>query len=318
MQVGMTLLSDDIQKELKIVEKSVVGVNTRIRYEIQNFSYLTKNGKVIYDPNSPVRYKLDSKNGDTGIVTATDYKTLSGGGLIIDLNNSTSMYTILTSSHLVFPEDTTDIYFLDENGIETDVLFARYIVKDIRISVLAPNNWRAEAELIANDPVSDLAVIAVNTERLLGAPFPNPMGYEKQLGWGDWVFLFGYPKGIKQLTGGWVSEAPYRGTLGVDAVVRYGYSGGPVFAIDDAKLIFVGLIKSVPRSTLEYVAPDASLPLGYHLTSEDLGKLVVKREIMVEYGTAYFVSPQAIKEFMKLARAPMENRGVELAPKYYR
>ncbi|MFQ5753243.1 MAG: serine protease, partial [bacterium] len=209
--------------------------------------------------------------------------------------------------------------YLDEDGIPTDVLFARYIVKDVVTTVRMGGNWRVEAKIIATDPINDLALITLQTQNSLWREFPNQIGYDLDLSWGDWVFLFGFPKGIKQMTGGWVSKAPYRNTLAVDAVVRFGYSGGPVFTIsrDKVKLTFIGLIKSVPRSTMDYIAPDGSLPMGYRLTFEDMDKLFVKKEVMVDYGTAYFVAPKAIKDFLNRNVTVIESAGIYLHSKYY-
>ncbi len=316
---GLSLLSEDVKNEIRVVSKSVVGIHASINYEVFQYNYLQRNGNLVRDPNSPVGYKLDSGNGDSGVIVTTDHKTLSGGGLIINFNNAASKYTILTSNHLVSPEDTTDIYYLDDHGQPTDVLFARYVVDRVSITVRGESSWRSRADLIANDPVNDIAVIVTETETVLGQAFANKVGYDRDLDWGDWVFLFGYPKGIKQLTGGWISQAPYRNTLAVDAVVRFGYSGGPVFALssDRAELQFVGLIKSVPSNTFEYIAPDGTLPVGYRLSYKEVERLFVKRKMMVEYGTAYFVRPQIIKKFFRLAEIVFEDNGIKLDSKYF-
>ncbi|HEX9653528.1 MAG TPA: serine protease, partial [bacterium] len=313
-----TFFSDEIKKEIKGVTKTVVSINSNIKYEIQKFHYERVNGRFVPDPRSHLRYKL-ANNGVNGTTVETEDKTLSGGGLILNFEPVASRYIILTSNHLVAPQDTTDIYYLDEYGQNTDVLFARYIVKNVDILVRGDSNWRAEAKLIISEEIEDLAIIESQTNNLLGVEFHNRVGFDLDLGWGDWVFLFGFPKGVKQISGGWVSESPYPSTLTVDAVVRFGFSGGPVFALagDPAKLDFVGVIKSVPRSTLDFIAPAVAWPMGYGLAPEDISDLVVKKEIMVEYGTAYFVSPKTLQRFFNTNRNAIERAGVRLPPKYY-
>jgi hypothetical protein len=314
----LSLFSDDIKTEIRNVSTTVVGITCDIKYEIQKFNYEQVNGSFVPDPKSPLKYKLAGKNGADGIVVETEEKTLSGGGLIIHVNPANSRYTILTSNHLVAPPDTTDIYYLDQDGRNTDVLFARYIVKRVDIWVRGESNWRSEGKLLISYDLDDLAIIETQTTNLLGKEFYNPLGYDLNLSWGDWVFLFGFPKGVKQLTGGWVSPSPYPNTLIVDAVVRFGFSGGPVFALtQDARLLFVGVIKSVPRATLDFIAPSTNLPMGYKLGFEDVTDLVVKREIVVEYGTAYFVSPRAVLRFFNAHRGMLETVGTQLHPKYY-
>jgi len=174
----------------------------------------------------------------------------------------------------------------------------------------------------------DYATLGVDTENTTGAlglyerlgfEFRNQIGYDLDLGWGDWVFLFGYPKGIKQMSGGWVSESPYPRTIAVDAVVRFGYSGGPVFAFskDKPELALVGIIKSVPRTNLDYIAPDETLPVGSTLGPGVLPKLAVKREILVDYGSAYCVDIKTIKSFISLSRDRLSQSRIMLHPRFY-
>jgi len=187
------------------------------------------------------------------------------------------------------------------------------------VSVRGSGNWRVIAGVLANDPAEDLALVVAETSRPLGTEYPNELGYDLNPGWGDWVFMFGYPREIKQMTGGWVSASPYRGTFTVDAVVRFGFSGGPVFAISEAgdKLVFVGVIKSVPSRTLDYIAPPDNLPAGYNLSTGDLPNLSVQSQVLVDYGTAYCVHPERIRTFVKNTREPLRSIGVHIASKYY-
>ncbi len=314
MQSGYSLLSEEVKKEIKQVEKSIVGVNASIRYEIQTFDYIFRNGKLIPDKSSPFRYKLKPN----GIVITRDEKTLSGGGIVLDRSYQNNIYTILTSSHLAAPKDTVDIFYTDVNGVLTDILFQRRIVKNIYLSGHGQNNMRFNAALISHDPVDDIALIFAKTEKAIATEFHNEPGYDLDLTWGDWTFLFGYPKEVKQMTGGWVSESPYRGTFAVDAVVRYGFSGGPVFALSKnrTQLVLVGMIKSVPSSNLDYIAPQEILPPGYNLNTEDLNQLVVKKLVMVEYGTTYCVGPKRIQAFLKANEAALSNNGIRLHKKY--
>lgn len=319
MQTGYSLLSEEIKKEILKVEESVVGVNARILLEIHTYEYVTRNGRPVSDPTSPLGYKLLSSNGSDGVIIADDEKMLSGGGLIIDRGFQAEDYAILTSSHLVAPKDTTDIYYVDKDGVQTDVLFQRHIVKNVVLSVRGSGNWHVTAQLVANDPIDDLAVILAETKRRLGAEYPNRLAYDRKMSWGDWVFIFGYPREIKQMTGGWVSKSPYRGTFAVDAVVRFGFSGGPVFAIskEQSQLVFVGVIKSVPSGKMDYIAPDVTLPVGYRLRRDDVDKLMVQRQIVVSYGSAYCVSPKRIERFLKRTRMTLERLGIVLAPRYF-
>jgi S1-C subfamily serine protease len=314
---GLHLVSQKLKQQLEDVSESVVGIQAIVKYDVEKFNYVTVNGKFVPDSESPLRYKV--KSGNSGAVIEKDEKALSGGGLIVDHDHESGRYGILTSSHLVAPRDTTEVYYYDESGLQTDVLFARYIITSVSILVRERNNLIAGAELICSDTALDLAVIEIQTQGRLGTSFRKRISYDSDLGWGDWVFLFGYPKGVKQLTGGWVSKGPYRTTLAVDAVVRYGYSGGPVFAVspDNQELGFAGIIKSVPRTTFDYIAPSTWLPAGYAIRSQDLNKLMVKSQSMVDYGTAYFVNPRSMLRFFQSKKDEIARTGLSLSPKYY-
>ncbi len=314
MQTGYSLLSEEVKKEIKRVEKSVIGVNATITYEIQTYDYEVRDGKLIPDRGSPFRYRLKPN----GIYKTKDEKTLSGGGIVLNHSYQSNIYAILTSSHLVAPKDTVDIFYTDSNGAATDVLFERRIVKSIYLSVHGRLNLRFKADLISHDPVDDIAIISVKTKRTLATEFQNGPGYDLDLTWGDWTFLFGYPKEVKQMTGGWISESPYRGTFALDAVVRYGFSGGPVFALskDRTQLVLVGLIKSVPNSTLDYLSPETILPNGYNLNADDLSKVIVRKLNLVDYGTAYCVGPKRIQAFLKASKAALSNNRIYLHKKY--
>ncbi len=319
IQPGITLLSDKIKDELRELAHAVVGINTKVTYKIYTYNYIKINGEFVPDPEGPLKYKLASNYGNLGIDVEEDNKTLLGSGLILDLNHERAAYTILTNNHLVAPQEITNVYYPDEEGLDTDILFARYVVQKVEIAVRGNNNWLSKAELIAKDAKNDLAIIKVETSDILGREYKNNVDYDLNLSWGDWVFLFGFPKGIKQLTGGWVSEAPYSNTLAVDAVVRFGYSGGPVFAVsqDNPELLFVGMIKSVPRSTLDYIAPDESWPIGFRFSPDENNNMTVRREFLVEYGTAYFVKSKTIQKFINTAKSKLDKAGIFINSKYY-
>lgn len=242
--LGQPFLTVELRAELGVLAQSVVSVRTEFEYEIQ------------------------SDDGEGGITITRDRQTVSGGGLIIHHDRQTSRYVILTSKHLISPKDTTNIFYLDENGAETNVLFARYIIRELAVSAVGGNNLPERSRMVVTDDRYDLALLDVETQNQLGLEFPNQVGYGENLSWGDWVFLFGFPRGIKQMTGGWVSPSPYPRRLAVAAVVRFGYSGGPIFSVsrESGHLVLAGLLESVPLTALEFVAPGRPLPKGYRLT----------------------------------------------------
>jgi len=318
-QSGLLSSPNQFKPQIQHVEKSVVGIINNRNYKIETFHYLYESGKLLPDEKSPVGFKLRADIGRNGITISKEEQGFSGGGLIVSRGLDDHRYVILTSSHLVAPSDTVNIFYRDHRGEPTDVVFQRRIITDSQILVRNSGNWTALAEVAAHDSKSDIAIIIAKTERHLGMPFTNPLDFDAKPDWGDWVFLFGYPGEIKQMTGGWVSQSPYPGTFSVDAVVRYGYSGGPVFSISssEGKLGLVGVIKGMPGSNIEYIAPSKTMPPGYSLNLEDLENLSVKSQTLVNFGTAYCVHPERIKRFFKLSEPTLLSFGIILPKKIY-
>ncbi|MCZ6776328.1 MAG: hypothetical protein O7D34_07725, partial [Ignavibacteria bacterium] len=105
---------------------------------------------------------------ESGTIVTTDDKKLSGGGLIINIDPQKSRYTVLTSKHLVAPKETTDVYFLDEKGSETDQLFAQYIIADLLISVCGLGTPTPQVRLIAINEPYDLCPFERKDKKTIG------------------------------------------------------------------------------------------------------------------------------------------------------
>ncbi|MBI1899903.1 MAG: trypsin-like peptidase domain-containing protein [Planctomycetia bacterium] len=92
----------------------------------------------------------------------------------------------------------------------------------------------SEAEVVGVDPPTDLAVVKVDAEGLI----PAPWGDSDKLEVGDWVLAVGNPFGLdRSVTAGIVSakrrrnvvhNMPYQDFLQTDAAVNPGNSGGPL------------------------------------------------------------------------------------------
>lgn len=227
-------------------------------------------------------------------VHLTQSEALTGAATILLRTDRRSV--MLTSAHLVVPRDTVDSYYFDEKGNVTNRLFRRAILRRSRLRVRDPEGWYHEATVVVADHRRDIAVIQSRVGPRLGREFPFAVGYHLDLTWGDWVYAVGYPKGIKQLTAGVVSPSPYRGTLTLDAVVRFGYSGGPVLAFDPLSehLALVGMIKSVPYTQVDVVVPGEKVAHGQSVRGKDLR---AERLQLIEYGSAYFVSAATLSDF---------------------
>jgi serine protease Do len=102
-----------------------------------------------------------------------------------------------------------------------------------KLEVTLSDDRKLPAKLVGSDPDSDIAVIQIQSEGLVVAPF----GDSNQLEVGDWVVAIGSPFGLSQTVTSGIVSALNRGDRGItqyddfiqtDAAINPGNSGGPL------------------------------------------------------------------------------------------
>jgi hypothetical protein len=229
-------------------------------------------------------------------------QSTSGTGTAVYFNEG--KVGILTCAHVVEFPDTIISYFPDSEGKFTAKLQAIFI-KERQVIYAAGFPEGSEFELIVSDKKSDLALIGKDYKILSNLKFPvfnYPLGKAKELDWGSFVYLFGYPINYQMVTKAIVSN-PNRDELGsflVDAVVNNGMSGGIVLAIKDGVPNFemVGMIQWVPEEEENILVPKAlKNNERYSPIVPYKGEEYVKRFSSIRYGIARVISVEAIKAF---------------------
>ena len=135
-----------------------------------------------------------------------DFSPGLGSGVIVDAKNG----YVLTNSHVVHRAETVEVVLSDGR--------------------------KFEAEWVHTDPPTDVAVLKIEPDRLVGAP----LGDSDKMEVGDWVLAIGSPKGLTQtVTAGIISAkgrrlrlsdraGMYQNSLQTDAAINGGNSGGPL------------------------------------------------------------------------------------------
>jgi hypothetical protein len=144
--------------------------------------------------------------------------------------------------------------------------------------------------------------------------FHFPLGSARELEWGAFIYLFGYPSGFKMVTKGIVSNPnkDKHGSFLIDAVFSRGFSGGICLAIRDGIPNFelVGVVKLVSAHTSYVVTPgkeygsvefDSSVPYT--------GNVYVERKTEIEYGITQAIPVERIKEFLEQNSALLSQQG---------
>jgi hypothetical protein len=304
-----SIATEDLRKSIS----SFVQVEHDVEYDI--FEY-PESGPPVGADGLPMRSADQRPSPSVEPVLLKKSETLTGAATI--LLRREDLTVLLTSAHLVVPRDTVDSFYYDEDGRLTNRLFRRAILRKSRLRLRTPDGWYHEVRVVAADRRRDVAILESRARVRLGTEFPYSVGYHLDLGWGDWVFAVGYPKGIKQLTAGMVSPSPYRGTLTLNAVVRFGYSGGPVLAFDPlaGHLALVGMIKSVPFTKVDVVVPGGKLAPGQPIPENEMGALRAESLQLIEYGSAYFVTASSLSEFFAENLRKLEARNIVLPSRF--
>lgn len=229
-------------------------------------------------------------------------QSTSGTGTAIYFNEG--KVGILTCAHLVQFPDTVISYFPNDKGTFTDKIQVMFI-KERQVIYAAGFPEGGEFELLTADRRTDLALIGKDYKILSGLRFPvfkYPLGKAKELDWGSFVYLFGYPINYQMVTKAIVSNPNRddRGSFLVDAVINNGMSGGIVLAIRDGVPNFemVGMIQWVPEEEENILVPKKlTNNEKYNPIVPYEGEEYVKRFSSIRYGIARVISVEAILEF---------------------
>jgi hypothetical protein len=234
------------------------------------------------------------------------YVNSTSSGTLTTLQYDDHRLLTLTCAHVVDFEDTIISYHIGTDRRATS--FLRSIaIKEKQSNYAAVFPEGGELEVLAVDRQADIAFLGkkLNMDPPLPPPvFKYPFGNAKDLEWGSFVYLFGYPSGYKMATKGIVSNPnkDRRGTFMVDAMFSRGFSGGIVLAIRDGVPNFelVGMIKLVSAHSSLVLTPerdggdfvfDPAVPYK--------GDVFVERRTEVESGITQAVSIESIREFLR-------------------
>ena len=226
---------------------------------------------------------------------------------------------LLTCAHVVDFPDTTTSYYLGPDRRSTGVVQnLAYLDRQINYVAVFPEG--GELSVLAIDRAADLALVGRHFEQQ-HFPAPRVIGYPagraKELEWGSFVYLFGYPGGYKMVTKGIVSSPnrDRRGSFLVDAVLDRGFSGGIVLAIKDGVPNFelVGIIKMLPGRSLSYLAPATGEGIpDYEPGVPYKGDIFVQRRFEITNGISQAISIEAIAEFVERHRDELAAKGYSI------
>jgi hypothetical protein len=245
-----------------------------------------------------------------------NYNSVSSGTATIIHSQGRSI-ALLTCAHIVNFPDTIVTYFNLEDGSLS--LFIQSISVKVGQSNYVPDiPERGYVDILAMDVKNDIAVIGKTlstvTANINTPVFAYPIGKARELEWGDFVYVFGYPLNYKMISKALVSNPDHDkgNSFLIDAVFNRGFSGGLVLAIRDGVPHFelVGLVRSVPAEN-EFVLkpilknPDAELnpQLPYK------GEFTIEKRQAIKFGITKVIGIETILEFFKTNKDLLERQG---------
>ena len=247
-------------------------------------------------------------------VTFQSY-TVAGTSTII--YNEHNRIALLTCAHVVDFADTIVTHYTDPDFRPSP--FLRSIAfKTNQLMFLNEVGGGISLDILAFDRGADLAILGQRLEpsrNILAPVFRYPLGKSKELEWGSFVYLFGFPGGYRMVTKGIVSlpRMP-QGAFVVDAVISPGASGSIALAIRDGVPNFelVGIVKMVPGQTSYLLTPSKTRQGEYDPEEPYHGDTFVQRKSEIQQGIAFAIPTETIVEFVENNKAELLKKGYDL------
>lgn len=238
----------------------------------------------------------------------------SGTALVVYSENGN--VALVTCSHIINFPDTLVAYKSDEIGKTTE--FVESIsIKENQVVYIAGFPDGSTVDILLDDPKTDLAILGRKYGVQSGVRFPTfnfKFGKAKDLEWGAFVYLVGFPMNNKMITKGIVSS-PNKDELGsflVDAVINLGFSGGIVLAIRDGVPNFelVGIVQSVPEEKEDMLYPDITdKGAKYNPVIPYKGDIYVKKHSSIRYGITRVIPVEALKKLLDENKENLSRKG---------
>jgi hypothetical protein len=234
------------------------------------------------------------------------YFNQATSGTAVIILGQADRVALLSCAHIVSFPDTIVSYYALEDG-KPSPFVQSLSIKERQTNYVTNLMGIGELNILKLDEDKDIVVLGVEFPSLADKIIPvfnYPPGKAKDLEWGSFVYLLGYPRGVKVVTRGIVSE-PDRDKHGefiVDALFNRGCSGGIVLAVKDGvpNFEFVGIAKSAAAEYEYLIRPNSNLDQAhYDLHHPYSGDLYVDYKANIQYGVTHIVPIEAIQTFFR-------------------
>ncbi len=226
---------------------------------------------------------------------------------------------LLTCAHVVAFPDTILTPFIGPDHRPTPYL-KNVAVKEKQVNYVAVFPEGGTLDILAMDRTLDVALLG---KRFETDPVPKirafgyPIGKARELEWGTFVDLFGYPAGNLVVTKAIVSSPnkDKSGSFLTDAVFTGGFSGGIALAIRNGVPHFelVGIVKLLFGHSYYILSPQREdESRAYDVSEPYTGGMYVERKVDINFGVTQAISMEAVGDFVRSHEAELHDRGYSL------
>jgi hypothetical protein len=224
----------------------------------------------------------------------------------------------LTCAHIVQFPDTVINYYKNSDNEDTKIVKS-FIYKVRQTNNVINQPVAYDFQILAADPSNDIAIIG--KKAITGREFrldtemdkktrppllvlDTPLGKARDLQFGTFVYIMGFPQAKKMVSTAIVSSPDYdrQSSFILDATLQKGISGGLVLAIRDGVPNFevIGMIKAISGRTQYSLAPDRKTQISqWDLYKPYEDKIYLEKQELSEPGMTFAVGIEKIIEFIK-------------------
>ena len=292
-------------EELKKISETIQRVNTTAFYKIfvfPEYENITLEDLQKIKPSQKAEKEIIADN------------STSGTAVVVYSENGN--VALLTCAHTLTFQDTILAFRMKEDGSYSEYLES-ISIKEKQVIYVAGFPEGSQVEILAIDEESDLALIGKNygaQKNIFYPAFKYPLGNAKEVEWGTFVYLMGYPINFKMITKAIVSSPKKDGdgSFLVDAVINPGFSGGLVLAIRDGVPNFelIGIVQWVPEEEESLLYPQTiKTNSAYNPVIPYDGDIFVRKHKSIRYGITKVIPVENIRKFILSNKTALNNKG---------
>lgn len=310
-------LNPDGRYDSEFPDKSVSDKLNEISKTIKKLDCLAFYMTYVFPPGNNFKKNSITNENIKNLSVSADItnESVSGTATVIYYNGRT--IGLLTCAHVVNYPDTIYSWYDEEQSS----------LHSISVKVRQQNYVTGlpegdDIEVVVIDKKNDIALLKKQLEPHIERPdvFDYKVGNTKELEWGTFVYIMGYPLGNLMVTRAIVSnpDKSISGAFLTDALFNRGISGSPVFALRDGVSNFewIGMAKSSSAENFTYLKPDEDQLDLINTKNPYKGNFYAYQKLDINYGVTFSVTIEAISNFFKKNKLIIENSGIQLDSLY--